>query len=316
MAIVLTILYRGPLTTCDYDCWYCPFAKRASTPDELEEDRVSVERFVRWVESQDHAISVLFTPYGEALVHPWYRSAMRELSHMPHVTCVAAQTNLSVSPDWLRSCNLDTLALLCSYHPSQVSQERFIAHCRMMDGLGARYSVGCVGIKEEIQNIERLRGALAPQVYLWINAYKHQIDYYSAEDIHRLESIDPMFRLNNWRYRSIGRACRTGREVISLAGDGTASRCHFCRKRMGNIYTSNLESFLRDEPCPMPTCGCHIGYVHIVELGIRDFFGKGWLTRIPDEPVWHHPDAAERTKRSVALLLKREAGIPASTQTD
>jgi len=45
----LSILYRGPLSSCNYACGYCPFAKRTETPTELAHDRACLERFVAWV---------------------------------------------------------------------------------------------------------------------------------------------------------------------------------------------------------------------------------------------------------------------------
>ncbi|MEU8270103.1 hypothetical protein AB0B89_23465, partial [Sphaerisporangium sp. NPDC049002] len=44
----LSILYRGPLASCDYDCPYCPFAKRRDSPARLREDRAALERFTGW----------------------------------------------------------------------------------------------------------------------------------------------------------------------------------------------------------------------------------------------------------------------------
>src|SRR5690606_35932586 len=35
----LTLLYRGPLASCDYDCAYCPFDKRRDSPERLRADR-------------------------------------------------------------------------------------------------------------------------------------------------------------------------------------------------------------------------------------------------------------------------------------
>jgi hypothetical protein len=35
----LSILYRGPLSSCNYGCDYCPFAKRVETSAEREADR-------------------------------------------------------------------------------------------------------------------------------------------------------------------------------------------------------------------------------------------------------------------------------------
>ena len=45
----LSILYRGPLSSCNYACGYCPFAKRTETPGELAHDRACLDRFVGWV---------------------------------------------------------------------------------------------------------------------------------------------------------------------------------------------------------------------------------------------------------------------------
>ena len=82
----LTILYRGPLASCDYDCGYCPFAKRRDTPEQLRADRAALHRFAAWVAEQTtDTISILLTPWGEALTRSWYRDAMVELSHLSHV---------------------------------------------------------------------------------------------------------------------------------------------------------------------------------------------------------------------------------------
>ena len=42
----LNILYRGPLSSCNYGCEYCPFAKHVETAAELAEDRRDLERLM------------------------------------------------------------------------------------------------------------------------------------------------------------------------------------------------------------------------------------------------------------------------------
>jgi biotin synthase-like enzyme len=37
--MALSVLYRGPLSSCNYDCHYCPFAKHHETSAELRRDR-------------------------------------------------------------------------------------------------------------------------------------------------------------------------------------------------------------------------------------------------------------------------------------
>ncbi|MCI0541733.1 MAG: radical SAM protein, partial [Verrucomicrobiales bacterium] len=103
----------------------------------------------------------------------------------------------------------------------------------------------------------------------------------STEEISFLTGFDPLFLVNNRRHLSFGRACRTGHTVFSVDGKGDIRRCHFVRDVIGNIYDAGFESGLRPRPCSAATCGCHIGYVHLEELGLDAVFGEGLLERIP-----------------------------------
>lgn len=287
----LSILYRGPLSSCNYGCTYCPFAKHHETRAEHEADRLDLERFVGWVRDRRHdEISVFFTPWGEALIRRRYQQAFITLSNLEHVQKVAIQTNLSCSLGWVEACDKRRIALWTTYHPSEVSRDKFLARCRELDRRGVQYSVGVVGIQDYADEIEAVRAALPPHVYLWINAYKRKTDYYPAKMIERFKAVDPLFLLNNTRHPSQGKACRTGETVISVYGDGTAQRCHFIKQPIGNIYDAGFEQMLKPRVCTNPTCDCHIGYVHLETLGLDDIFGDGILERIPSEPIWHTAD--------------------------
>ena len=90
----LSILYRGPLSSCNYGCDYCPFAKHRETYEEHEHDRYALERFLDWMASRSQdRIAVFFTPWGEALVRRRYQEAFVRLSALPQATKVAIQTN-------------------------------------------------------------------------------------------------------------------------------------------------------------------------------------------------------------------------------
>jgi hypothetical protein len=278
----LSILYRGPLASCNYACGYCPFAKRTDSAADLARDRACLERFVGWVGGRSaDAIGVLFTPWGEALVRPWYQAALAALSRMPHVSRAAIQTNLSCKLDWLDGCDRARLALWCTFHPSETTRARFLAKCRDLSERGVRFSVGVVGLREHVDEIEALRRELPGDVYLWVNAYKREPDYYTSEMVESLAGIDPLFPVNNWYHESRGELCRTGHTVISVDGDGTLRRCHFVRDPIGNLYAPDFDRCLRPRPCPNETCGCYIGYVHLDRLGLYDVFGDGVLERVP-----------------------------------
>lgn len=279
----LRILYRGPLSSCNYDCPYCPFAKRVSPPEELRADRAALARFCAFVEATaDRTLEIFFTPWGEALVRPWYREAMIALSHLPHVRKVAAQTNLACGTGWIARADETTFALWVTYHPGEVAYPRFVAKCLSLARRGVRFSVGVVGLREHEPHARRLRADLPPEVYVWVNAYKRGGPaYYSDADRAAFTSVDPLFAFNAVAHESRGMECATGETVISVDGDGRVRRCHFVPEVLGDLYTDDLDSMLRPRPCPNATCGCHIGHVHLARLGLDSVFEGGVLERIP-----------------------------------
>jgi hypothetical protein len=308
VALTLSILYRGPLSSCNYDCGYCPFAKRRESRAGLERDRAALDRFVSWVEARpaDDRFGILFTPWGEALVRRWYREALARLTALPQVVKAAVQTNLSCRLDWVEDCDKTKLALWASFHPSQVSRADFVAKCRELSMRGVRYSTGVVGLREHFPEIAALRAELPPDVYVWVNAYKDVPDYYRPGEAEWLTAIDPHFPVNNVRHPSRGRPCRTGQSVISVDGDGTVRRCHFVKEPLGNINEPDFESVLQERLCPNATCGCHIGYVHMPELGLYEVFGDGVLERVPINHKAHgtYPvGLGEQEQRRVSLPL-------------
>lgn len=278
----LSILYRGPLSSCNYACEYCPFAKRVETRAELDRDRSALERFVRWCEGRiSDRLGVLFTPWGEALVRPWYQEALTRLTGLPNVPKAAIQTNLSCRLDWVEDCDRARLALWCTYHPSDVTRQRFVTKCQELKARGVRFSVGVVGLKEHRAEIDALRAELPADIYLWINAYKRLPDYYDDDIARAFAEIDPLFPVNNKHHPSRDESCRAGASVISVDGDGDVRRCHFIPESIGNIYAPDFDDCLRERPCTNSTCGCHIGYVHLDRLGLYGVFGEGVLERVP-----------------------------------
>ncbi|MFB7253481.1 STM4011 family radical SAM protein [Streptomyces nojiriensis] len=277
----LTLLYRGPLASCDYDCPYCPFAKRRDTTAQLRADRAALERFTGWARSRagEDRLSLLFTPWGEGLVRSWYRRALVDLSHQPHVDRVAIQTNLSCRTDWLAEADPATLALWCTYHPGQTPFDRFLGKLRDLAGRGVRHSVGIVGLPENLEHARRLRAALPAHVYLWVNAADGHT--YTDAEADTWTALDPLFPYSRHPHRSAGLPCRTGESVVSVDGDGTVRRCHFVRAELGNLYDGSYRTALGPRPCPLATCDCHIGYVHLETLPLYDVFAGGVLERVP-----------------------------------
>ncbi|MCA8957229.1 MAG: radical SAM protein [Planctomycetes bacterium] len=300
MALRLDVQYRGDLSSCNYRCHYCPFALAKDSAATLQRDYAGLQRFVDWIDRQDHRrFRVSFTPWGEALIRRPYRDAVVRLSQTSHVERVVVQTNLSGPLEFLAECDRNTVALWCTFHPTQTTAGAFLDRCAKLDGLGVRYSVGAVGIQEDLTKIEHLRAHLPDHVYLWINAFKRIDDYYQAADLARLEAIDPLVRWNLHPHHSRGRTCRTGDTAFSVDARGDVRRCHFVGDVLANLYDGTIESALRPRTCPNDVCRCYIGYIHLDDLGLDRVYGEGLIERIPSE--WplpgrdaHHDPVAGR----------------------
>lgn len=277
------ILYRGPLSSCNYACQYCPFAKTRNTRAELLDDAKRLNRFVEWAVSQNEEIGVLFTPWGEAMMRRPYQRAFITLSNAANIRKVAIQTNLTFSTGWLQDCNLSKVAFWTTFHPTQTTLDDFLAKCKNLDRMGARYSVGVVASHDALEQTKTLRQELANDVYLWANAYKRDLNYYSDADVVEWEQLDPLFRFNTRYYASRGRECRAGHTTFAVDGDGDVRRCHFIKDVIANIYTDDLHEKLRPSKCTSTSCGCHIGYVHMPELELYETFGDGLLERVVDQ---------------------------------
>ena len=279
----LSFLYRGALSSCNYACHYCPFAKHQESAAEHAKDAVALTKFIQWVTINSNLeISVFFTPWGEALTRKRYQAAIVHLSQLEHVEKVVIQTNLSASLTWLEQANISKIALWTTYHPNQVSRARFLKRCNELMIRGVRFSVGGVALLEQINDLEQLRAELPKNVYMWLNAFDRRgANYYNPENLERLKTIDPLFELNTKRYRSRNQECHAGETVITVDEHGTVRRCHFIDQAIGNLYEPNFLENLKPRVCTRGFCDCHIGYVHMPELGLYDVFEGGILERIP-----------------------------------
>jgi hypothetical protein len=280
--VSLSILYRGPLSSCNYGCEYCPFAKHHETDAEHARDDQQLQRFLGWCERYSGALNVFFTPWGEALTQRRYQQALARLSQLPHVGKAAVQTNLSARLDWLDEADPTKLGVWATFHPDWAKRPRFVAQCLELHRRGISFSVGVVGFPRVLDELRALRAELPPEVYVWVNAVKALVDTdYTPAVVQAFTAIDPLFPLNLKAHPSLGRACAGGERVISVDGDGVARSCHFVRAPLGNLYDEDFASSLRPRLCSAQTCGCHIGYVYLEELGLERIFGSGILERVP-----------------------------------
>lgn len=292
------MLYRGSLKSCNYCCSYCPFSKHGMQEKELAKDRQQwvsfVQYYITYAKRLDlHAL--MLTPYGEALLHPWYWEGMARLSALMWVEAVGAQTNLGFPVgDSLRlfvenGGALKKLRLWATFHPEMTTVEEFVHSCGRFLSEGVLMSVGAVGVPENLALLRCLRERLPKGVYLWINKMDGLGRGYTAEERRAFLDIDPYFY----------------RELLPHPADASQCQGRFFAEADGRLRMCNISPVLeigwkelfcngakagegqRFQPCTRKRCSCYLAYGGMENAENQILFGPEPLFRIPGSGAAH-----------------------------
>lgn len=287
--MTLLVLFRTRLEWCNYTCHYCPWnadTVRVSA-EAFREDEARLRRIVERIGMLTRRVEFFITPKAEYLVLPYWREAVARLCALPQVERVTVQTNLSFDVSaLLDTLDAGKLALWTTFHPTEVDEaqrETLFDKWALLRHRRVPFSVGIVGTRENLSHALELRRRLGREVYVWVNAYKREPDYYSSTDLETIRSIDAYFDLNNQHFASLGQPCTAGQRAVYLDDEGDIRRCFFVGEVMGNLYRDGWATLDAPLCCPVRTCHCYVGHMHIVELDFRRVYGKYLAARIPVE---------------------------------
>jgi MoaA/NifB/PqqE/SkfB family radical SAM enzyme len=293
--MTLLVLFRSRLEWCNYTCHYCPWNAELNPVEAgaFREDARRVHRVIDRVAELSRRVEFFITPKAEYLVLPHWREAVGRLLALPQVERVTVQTNLSFDlAPFLDAVDARKLALWTTYHPTEVDAvglAELERKWRLLRERGVPFSVGVVATRENLPAARMLRERLDHGVYLWLNAYKREGDYYTADELRAIRAIDPHFDLNNQHYPSLGRPCTAGQRAVYLDDEGDLRRCFFVGGVLGNLFRDGWSTLDAPLPCPKATCHCYVGHMHTVDLDFRAVYGKHLAARIP---LAYHPPPA------------------------
>ncbi len=288
-----TVIYRGSLKSCNYSCSYCPFAKHRATAAELEQDRLSFERFCGSLESRVQSFSigaVFVTPYGEASIHPWYWEGLSRLAGFPGIYRVGMQTNLSFSvEECLKIFDFPTcdapekrrgkLCIWATFHPEMTTAREFAAKCRLLAEKRISVCAGAVGVPDNMGIIRELRKELPSGVYLWINKMDGLKRNYRPEEVKAFSEIDPFFTYELENPAAHGEMCE-GRCFVE--GDGKVRTCNISKPKGINWYEGG-EGEIFSPLCSRKRCTCYLAYGGRSDFALRHIFGDYPIFRVPGE---------------------------------
>ena len=282
------IYYRGKLNSCNYTCSYCPFGKKSHLTATTQDEQ-AWNRFITAIEQwQGGPLQLFIIPYGEALIHRYYRKGIIHLAALPQVAGISCQTNLSFSADeWLDEFSatptlISKIKIWASFHPEMTSVESFVRRLHTLYNAGIQVCAGAVGNPMAKSVLGDLRNALLPDIYLFINAMQGLKSPLSVEDIRFFTQLDNLFEYDLKNASAQWTICSGGRSSCFIDWKGDIFACPRSQVKIGNFYQNQMLAPLL--PCRRKVCDCYIAFSNLTNHPLHRIMGAGAFWRIPDKP--------------------------------
>ena len=282
------IYYRGKLNSCNYTCSYCPFGKKSHLTATTQDEQ-AWNRFITAIEQwQGGPLQLFIIPYGEALIHRYYRKGIIHLAALPQVAGISCQTNLSFSADeWLDEFSatptlISKIKIWASFHPEMTSVESFVRRLHTLYNAGIQVCAGAVGNPMAKSVLGDLRNALLPDIYLFINAMQGLKSPLSVEDIRFFTQLDNLFEYDLKNASAQWTICSGGRSSCFIDWKGDIFGCPRSQVKIGNLYQNQILDLLL--PCRRKVCDCYIAFSNLTNHPLHRIMGAGAFWRIPDKP--------------------------------
>lgn len=286
------VIYRGSLKSCNYECHYCPFSKNKASKPQLCSDQNALDYFTsHLVAGKLRTESILFAPYGEALIHIYYWTALAKLTSISTIRAVGCQTNLSFSVEESLAHFIEEggevtkLRLWCTFHGTMTTVENFAQQVKKLRQNGVLMSVGVVGDPDALQIIQELRYCLPLDCYLWINKMDGCKIGYTKEQILSFTEIDPYFSLELKAKKADFEFCDGGNKNLFINAKGDCFSCNLSTSVLGNLYQKDAD-LQKYERCLCRNCSCFLAYQNRTDLSELHCFGRYPLFRIPTKVRW------------------------------
>ena len=283
------IYYRGKLNSCNYTCSYCPFGKKSHLADTTQDEQ-AWNRFIAAIEQwKGEPLQLFIIPYGEALIHRYYRKGMMHLAALPQVAGISCQTNLSFpAKHWLDEIRvaptvISKIRLWASFHPEMTSVEKFAHQIHILHHAGIQVCAGAVGNPSAKAVLNDLRNALLPDIYLFINAMQGLRAPLSQEDIQFFSQLDNLFEYDLKNAPAQWEVCAGGRDNCFIDWKGDMYACPRSRVKIGNFYQG--DGAVVPLSCERKVCDCYIAFSNLNNHPLHRIMGEGAFWRIPDKPL-------------------------------
>jgi MoaA/NifB/PqqE/SkfB family radical SAM enzyme len=250
---------------CNYKCPYCYNLGKPDCPDFF-----SVHGISEWVNAlryqfSEHDLELYFTG-GEVFIYKKFLEFLPIITNEQNVKLIRIDTNGSLTSRFLSILDPKKVRLMMTFHPTQVSFDKFLEEAIKVNEHGILEMVNYVAYPFEIETINKyLEIFTKHDIFLnvsWnINARLEYDDLSRNAILNLVTPEDAKYVLRNPVY---GKPCLAGVCYVEMDLNGNLYRCHG-RPKLGNLFDGKIELPKRSKPCRNIYCDCSVRYSLLVE---------------------------------------------------
>jgi len=250
---------------CNYKCPYC-----YNQGDPNNYDFFSVHDGSEWLNAfrskfEGRDLELYFTG-GEVFVYKDFLEFLPKISNEPNVKWIQIDTNGSLTSKYLSILDPQKVSLMMTFHPTQVSLDKFIEEAQKLQEHGVLKMVNYVAYPFEIETLNKyLEKFTKLGIFLnvtWnINAIPEYDDFAWKVICNLTTPEDTNYILRNSVY---GKSCLAGVCYANIDMYGNLYRCHGISK-IGNIFDNKIELLKEAKPCKTIYCDCSVRYSLLTE---------------------------------------------------
>lgn len=201
---------------------------------------------------------------------------MLDRKHMDELLCnvdfsrMRMDTNGTSDPSkW--KCDKSKVVLMMSYHPSEVSEDKFLDQLKRHLDCGWNVAmVTLVVLPDRFDMLKRMTSKTKPLgVPINANVYDGNLRHYTPEQVELLKAAVPS---DDWYFRTggttLGMQCTYPAAAYEMYPDGSLEvACH--PHLSGSVFGSLPTLFEGSASCPKMRCTCLDKYSHLKDLGLN-----------------------------------------------
>lgn len=270
---------RRPALTCNFTCSYCIVKNQKRHP--FSEEHYQQTRLI-WdnLSGIEDKILVRVNFDGETLADEWAMKSTLYVSKIPNVRICEFFTNNSIDPrTYLDRLVPEKTTFNCSFHPEQMSLEKFFEHIDLLKKAGCRVMANmvitpqlCRKLPTLVKLFEDKDVVFRPCLllgYLDGQLFPHDYTESEREIIKKYFYSDFEFAYEMGKSPK-GQDCYAGVDMLGIFLDGTVKRCGIIKiGHIKDIVSGKVK--LRQEPYPCPHNDC-TNYSHM--MGLKEFRDK------------------------------------------